>query len=203
MFYSGILEYLCWDLPWTLKGEFDPIDLRNSFWPIVKRLKGKGAAHNSERDAYTLFANKQSGMLLDTGGIDQGVFLSKESSPISFSNVTAYLESTFFALNGRHVVVVASEDIWKISAAAGEDVPAVKYKNPGNSSRIPEGMETAICKIGHGEECCVFFTAGSDGFSCSKFDSVVARSILDRKSRNELKAGRIGNCRNIGREDRE
>ena len=45
----------------------------------------------------------------------------------------------------------------------------------------------------------MFFIAGGGGFECQKFNSYIARGLLDRYGKGTMRASRIGNCKIVGR----
>jgi len=74
----------------------------------------------------------------------------------------------------------------------------LKYTGDGNSCKIPDDKVREICKIGE-VDCCIFCTVGGNGFNCEKFNSYLSRVLLDRHSKGDMRASRIGNCKITGR----
>ena len=199
----GKLEYLGWQRPWDVGG----LDVSARFWDVAESLQGRRAEHTYHRDGYTLRANPEATRELRHGGRGQGAGLFGVDGAFAFTSVASYLEWALCALNGRTVSV--SHDpgsVFWIEAAAFEEVPGVRYFGDGNMARLdpadPEAFRR-VCKPGAGADCCIFMTAGADGISCAKFSGGMARHLLDRKAAGAMSAGRIGNCRNVGREGAE
>ncbi|KQU96478.1 hypothetical protein [Devosia sp. Root105] len=199
---SGRLEYLSWDRPWKV-GE---LDAAPHFWDVAESLQNIRAEHAYHRDGYTLRANPEAVTELRHGGRGNGAGLFNADGRFGFSNVAAYLEWSLCALNGRTVnLIVSPSTIFSIEAAAFEEVPEVRFFGEGNMSRgSPDAAPNdefvkRVCQPGSAD-CCIFLTAGADGFSCAKFSGSTARLLLDRKAEGTMRASRIGNCRIVGRE---
>lgn len=201
---SGKLEYLGWDRPWMV-GERDVSRL---FWETAACLKDRLATQTYSRDGYALTADPLAGMKLEHEGRGSRPGLFKEDGSFGFTNVAAYLEMALWRLNGRTVnVMCAPEAVFSIEAAAFEQVPEVRYYDGNMSRGSPDAgpndeFVRRVCKPST-VDCCIFLTAGADGFACAKFSGWLTQSLLDRKAEGTLRATRIGNCRNIGREGME
>lgn len=195
--YSGLLKFISWGKPWTVTGPDGEYDMREGFWQVADALKDKTCAVEQVRDKFHLFFDLAGLTDLEFKTRGEGIMLVSDTG---FSNVASYLELTLQALNGRQVIVNLSSFGFRIDAAPGEDVPSVKYYGDGNMSRVPKGMEVAVCKMGQGAECCIFLTGSARGFECAKFDGAGTNFFLHRHAEGKMNAGRIGNCKNIGRE---
>ena len=89
----------------------------------------------------------------------------------------------------------------KFVADASEQVFGV-YFTDGNSCEVPSDAEKTFCKAGQ-HDCCIFLSAGTGGFHCEKFNSPLARMLLDRLAKGAIRASRIGNCALLGRKECE
>ena len=113
-----------------------------------------------------------------------------------------YDETGFQMINGRNIRMeyeIGGSGL-AISADPEEKVFGL-YFTDDNSCKIPPGKEKEVCKIGEGTDCCIFLSAGSKGFACEKFDSFIARNVLDRLAKGTINAKRIGNCALLGRKE--
>lgn len=81
-------------------------------------------------------------------------------------------------------------------------VLGVYLTGDGNSGEIPHGAEETVCRVNQADEC-IFLVRGRGGFICKKFESVIARVLLDDLAKGRIPAGRIGNCAVVGRKDRQ
>lgn len=54
------------------------------------------------------------------------------------------------------------------------------------------GFVQSTCKLGKGEDCCRYLTAGLKGFNCEKFSSL--KEILDAKVYNNSMVAKGDNC---------
>ena len=119
------------------------------------------------------------------------------------SNVHVCLDEALGWLSGRLVEIEIEDGKQvKFSADASEEVFGVYFTGEGNSCKIPNGAVKAVCKIGQ-RDCCIFLSAGADGFNCEKFNSPMVRMLLDRLAKGTMRASRIGNCALLGRKKRE
>ncbi|MFA5154549.1 MAG: hypothetical protein WC554_18540, partial [Clostridia bacterium] len=108
----------------------------------------------------------------------------------------AYVPDILQRLNGMQVIVEFDNEYISICHDETETVYEINYTE-GNSCKIPDDKVKELCKIGE-VGCCIFVTVGSNGFMCEKFSST-ARTLLDRYSKGNMRASRIGNCKIIGR----
>jgi hypothetical protein len=203
---KGRLEYLRWDCPWTitpvgeLTAELGPVDISPLFWAFAQRHKDKLCSHHQDRASYELKADTASEFNLEFEKVGWGIGLFMTEQRFGFSNVAAYLESTFCRLNARHVIFEPRDDSFKIWADPEHQVFGVKYHGSGNYAQVPEGKEREICKVGT-TDACLFAMCGAGGFECAKFSGPTARLLLDRKVKGTIRATRIGDCECTGRVD--
>ena len=199
---KGRLLYMWWfNLPWKLVTADGEIDL----WPIINKfftsLNGKRANHEQALDSYTLSADESSKLQFNYVQ-GQYVFLEK-SEGFGMSNVQAYLDMTLCWLSGR-LVEIEIEDGKQVRfvADASEEVFGV-YFTDNNSCEVPSGAEKTVCKAGQ-HDCCIFLSVDEGSFYCEKFNSLLARMLLDRLAKGNVRASRIiGNCALLGRKERE
>jgi hypothetical protein len=195
---EGRLEYLGWRRPWNIETRGNKIDLSVEFWKVASALKDTPSAMEYQRDLIGIAADPASPFNLEYNVEGEGVIISRREG-FGFSSVVYHCESIFCALNGREVIVAIEEAGFKVFANPQEVVPSVKFYGDGNMSRIRPGDERAVCGVATGDAC-IFLTASAKGFECAKFSSF-ARHLLDRKAEGTIRATRIGNCRNVGREE--
>lgn len=194
--FTGVLRFATMDRSWCVHENGIDFDTCDGFWSVAEALKDKECSMECKRDYFSLDLDISSTRTLYLNRETHNVVIGDDRS---FSNAGYYLETTLQALNGRKVIAKFSSFGFRIEAAPDDDAPAVKFFD-GNSSRIPAGMEQAICKVGQGKECCIFMTMTAKGYVCEKFNPPTARYLLNRLAKGEMNAGRIGNCKNIGRE---
>lgn len=199
---KGRLQYLGWfHRPWKIITDEGETDL----WPIMdsflSSLAGERASHRRGTEDYALFADPNSGYRL-TYEPDKLVLL-ETADESGMLNVHAYLDEVLVWLSGRMVEIEIDETEKSFKAAAdpAEQVFGVYFTGDGNSCGIPDGAERTVCKMGEGKETCIFLSFGSGGFYCEKFSGSTARLLLDRLAEGTIKAGRIGNCAVLGREE--
>ena len=198
---KGVLLYTGWsNLPWKLVTDDGEIDL----WPIIDKflmsLNGKCANHQEACDGYTLSADEASEFQFKY--IPGEYVLLEKPEGFGMSNVHVYLDTALGWLSGR-LVEIEIEDGKRVKfvADASEQVFGV-YFTDGNSCEVPSDAEKTVCKAGQ-HDCCIFLSAGADGFHCEKFNSPLARMLLDRLAKGTIRASRIGNCALLGRKGRE
>lgn len=196
--YKGKLLFMGWfNLPWKLMTDDSEVDLQ----PIVNKffasLKGKRATHNQTSESYTLSADKSSEFQFQY--IPDEYIVLKKPKGFGMSNVHAYLENALVWFSGRMVKIeIETGKRIKFMADESEDVFGVYFAGAGNSCEVPSGTEETICKIGQ-PDCCIFLSITSGGFSCEKFNGPLARMLLDRLAKGNIRASRIGNCKILGR----
>lgn len=199
---KGRLLYMGWfNLPWKLVTEEGEIDL----WPIMDKflisLNGKRANHEQTRDGYTLLMDESSEF--EFKYIPGEYILLEKTEGFGGFNVQAYLDTVLGWLSGRRVEIeIEDGEQVKFIADTSEDVFGVYFFSDGNSCEVPRGAEKTICKIGQ-HDCCIFLSIDTRGFNCEKFNSPMARILLDRLAKGTTNASRIGNCALLGRKKRE
>jgi hypothetical protein len=114
------------------------------------------------------------------------------------SNVGVYLEDACQRMNARRVCVSAFPYKIDIRTIEPDDVDLDLVYTDSNSCAVPDGKLKPVCRPGT-TEACIFLTCGAGGFTCEKFNSPMARLLLDRFEKGEMRATRIGNCRLVGR----
>lgn len=195
---EGRLLYRGWfNLPWKLVTADGEIDLWPTIHEFLASLNGKRANHERTRDGYMLSVDESSEFRLEyaTG---QYVLLQKTES-FGMSNVHAYLDDALGWLSGRLVKVeIENGKQIKFTADKSEKVFGVYFTGEGNSCKVSSNTVETVCKIGQ-HDCCIFLSAGADGFHCEKFNSPLARMLLDRLAKGTIRASRIGNCAILGR----
>lgn len=198
---NGRLLYMGWfNLPWKLVTDEGEIDL----WPVIEKfltsLNGKRANHNNERDGYALFVDEASEFKFKY--IPWEYVLLEKPEGFWGSNVYIYLNTVLGWLSGRMVKIEIEDGKQiKFTADKSEEVYGVYFVGAGNSCKVPSGAEKDICRTGQ-RDCCIFLSISSvDGFNCEKFNSQLARMLLDRLAKGNIHASRIGNCALIGRKE--
>jgi len=195
---KGRLLYMGWfNMPWKLVTNTGQIDL----WPIIGKflasINGKRAGQNQTHDSYTLSIDKSSKYKFKY--VPNEFVILEKNKGLGFSNVYAYLDTTLCWLSGRLVEIEIDDGKqMKVSADTSESVFGVYFVGDGNSCEVPCGIEKTVCKAGQ-HNCCIFLTIGADGFRCEKFNTPMARVLLDRLAKDTMRASRIGNCDVVGR----
>jgi hypothetical protein len=200
--FKGRLLYMGWfNVPWKLMMESGEIDL----WPVIDKffvsLNGKRANHDQARDGYTLSVDENSELQFNY--IPGEYVLLEKPEGFGMSNVHAYLDNALIWLSGRMVEIEIEEGKQiKFTADKDKEVYGVYFVGDGNSCEVPIGAEKTVCKIKQ-HDCCIFLSVGADGFHCEKFSGSTARMFLDRLSKGDIRASRIGSCTILGRKERE
>lgn len=127
------------------------------------------------------------------------IILINADGSFGMSNIGAHLPDMLQRLNGMSVITTFTDNGFEIKQDPSEEVYGLYYTR-NNCCKIPEEDVKRICKPGE-KNCCIFLSIGSDGFECLKFDTPSARMILDRYSKGEIRASRIGNCKILGRKE--
>lgn len=199
---KGRLLYMGWfHRPWRLVTADGEIDL----WPIIDRflvsLNGKHAGHQRMHDGYVLSAEKTSRFQFVYVPGDSAVL--ENTGVFEWSNVHAYLDDVLVWLSGRMVEIeIEDGERVEIAADVSEGVYGVYFVGDGRACEVPSGAEQTVCKIGQ-HDCCIFVSMGAAGFHCEKFSGPLARMLLDRLAKGDIRASRIGDCANLGRKERE
>ena len=197
---QGKLEFISlWDKI-KLTTETDEIDLRDYYFKLFDHLNGKKTRMTHGMNSIEFSADENADRIIDylNDGERIGISLRSEDKS-SASNIGHYLPSTLQTLNGRNVVVSFTDSSIKISNNPDENVMGLYYTDD-NTCKIPDEKVKEVCKIGT-RDCCIFLSAGAKGFSCLKFDTPSARMLLDRYSKKEMNASRIGDCKILGRKE--
>ena len=177
------------------------IDLREPLFNLLERLNGCNATMETKINSFELGFDENSDKHIDYKNDGENISIiinTKDNS--SWSNIGAYLPNTLQSLNGREILIDLSNDFIKITNNPDEDVFGVYYTH-NNSCHVDFDNVTKICEVGTSNTC-IFLCAGSDGFSCEKFNSPTARLLLDRHYKGTMNATRIGNCAILGRKEK-
>jgi hypothetical protein len=156
---------------------------------------------NTTMDSIVICADNTSNRVItyenDTNGML--IMLTNADGSFGMSNIHAYLSDMLQRLNGQNINVSVDDKGITIAHDPEEKLFGVYYTRC-NCCKISEDTVKSVCKIGT-SDCCIFTSVGSDGFECLKFDSSTARMLLDRFSKKEMNASRIGNCAILGRNE--
>lgn len=196
---KGKLEFISLFQPINLFVEGKTIDLGKIYFSLFEKLNGVKSSMNEVRDVFEICADENSEKTIQYENDENGILIILKNKDFGWSNIGAYLPNALQSLNGRQVVVEILDNGIKISNNPDEKVFGVSYTR-NNSCGINDDDAKSICKIGE-SDCCIFCSVGSDGFECLKFDSFLARHLLDRHSKKDMRASRIGDCKNIGRKE--
>jgi hypothetical protein len=196
----------------TLKGKlrfislFEPImvgdiDLRDYYFELFKTLNGVKSKMDYSMNSIEISADENSDKVVKYENNENGILILLNNADGSFgmSNIGAYLPDMLQRLNGMKVIASITGNSIKITNDLKEKVFEIYYTR-NNCCKIPDDKIKTVCKIGE-KDCCIFICAGSDGFECLKFDSPSARMLLDRYSKKDMRASRIGNCKIVGRKE--
>lgn len=200
---EGKIEFLgWWNRPWRLTtDDGKEFDLWTFFENLFQKLNNKPTSMKEEMESFTLFTDEKSDSdLIFEDRSDSCAVLLKNRERFGFSNLIAFLEDTFHRINGRKIIVKIEYQKISFAAVPMEGIFGL-YFTEGNSCRIPEGKENKICKIGQGAETCIFTSISGRGFMCEKFNSYMARMLLDRLAKGNINARRVGNCALLGRKE--
>ncbi|MFH1990630.1 MAG: hypothetical protein ABIJ19_02125 [Patescibacteria group bacterium] len=204
---KGRLRFLGWGhKPWLLSDENDQqIDIWPYFERVLTSLNGKSAKMEwigkKSLSGISFKLDKSSEFKVEFKVGVATAMVKKEG--IGWSNIIAYVENALQAINGRQVIVkIRNNYSFFIEADPTEKVFGLYYTH-NNSCSIPNHEAMEICQIGKGVHSCIFASVTGDGFECQKFDSPMARMILDRMARSMISARRIGSCAILGRATRE
>lgn len=195
---KGKLEFISIFKPIRLISEDSEIDLRKYYFDLFEKLNGKKSKMNYHMNDIEICSDDNSEYVIKYENDNNGILIILDKiNEFGFSNIKAYLSDMLQRLNGRCVIVTASENSIKIISDPSEEVFGLYYTN-SNNCKIPDDKIKSLCKIGE-EDCCIFCCVGSNGFECLKFNSPSARMLLGRYSRNDINATKIGNCAILGR----
>jgi hypothetical protein len=206
---KGKLEFISFWSPIRLDVGTMELDLRDDYFRVFKNLNGKKATMDCGMNHIRIFADDAS---------DRVVYFEIKKDPINpyndkilmilnnveggwgMSNLGSYAPDILQRLNGMQVIVEYDDESISIKHDESEKVFELNYTHI-NSCKIPDNKVKEICKIGE-SDCCIFVTAGSNGFMCEKFN-YMASGLLERYSKGTMRASRIGNCKIVGRIDAE
>jgi hypothetical protein len=196
----------------TLKGKlqfislFEPImigdiDFREYYFKLFEKLNGKKTKMEYSMNSIEIIADENSDKVVKYENDENGILILLNNVDGSFgmSNIGAYLPEMLQRLNGMKVIANITDNGINITNDTKEKVFGIYYTR-NNCCKIPDDKIKTVCKIGE-KDCCIFISAGPDGFECLKFDSPSARMLLDRYSKKNMKANRIGNCKILGRKE--
>lgn len=204
---KGKLEFISLWNPIRLDIGTTELDLRTDYFRIFTNLNGKKASMSGEMNGIKIFADETSDRVMnfeiekDTINSHNDkilMILKNDGKEWGFSNLGAYIPDILQRLNGMHVIVEYDDKSISICHDETEKVYELNYTHI-NSCKIPDDKVKEICKIGE-SDCCIFVTAGSNGFMCEKFN-YMASLLLERYSQGTMRASRIGNCKIVGRID--
>jgi hypothetical protein len=174
-------------------------DLRNTCWKVFTALNGCPASMKNAMNEIEVSEDLESKRIMEFEMKDGGILIALTEGSIGFSNVSAYLSDMLERLNSMQIIVTVGEKSIKFEHDTTQSVHEVNYSD-GNSCKLTDKEIHDVCKIGQGKDCCIFLSAGAKGFMCEKFN-YMAVQFLDRYSKNDMNAGRIGNCKIVGRKE--
>jgi hypothetical protein len=179
----------------------DEIDLREYYFKLFEKLNGEKSKMDYSMNSIEISADENSDKVIkyENDKNDILILLNNADGSFGMSNIGAYLPDILQRLNGMKVIASITDNSIKITNDPKEKVFGIYYTR-NNCCKIPNDKINTVCKIGQ-EDCCIFICAGSDGFECLKFDSPSARMLLDRYSKKDMRASRIGNCKILGRNE--
>jgi len=197
--FEGELQFISlWHPIKLIEIDGKELDLRDTCWKVFTALNGCKASMKYAMNEIEILEDSESKQIMEFKMEDDGILIALIEGRIGFSNVSAYLSDMLGRLNSMQVIVSVGEKNIKFEHDTTQKVFEINYTD-GNSCKIPDDKIHEVCKIGEGEDCCIFLTASSKGFMCQKFNSLMAQQFLDRHSKGDMNAGRIGNCKIIGR----
>ena len=197
---KGKLEFISFWNPIKLITESEELDLRDEYFQVLENLNGKSASIDYHMNNITIHADKNSeyDIKFEKDDLkDTILMILDKRNNFGFSNLNAYIPDMFQRLNGMQVIVTVNDQSIGIEHDETEKVFELKYTH-NNSCKVSDDKVKEICKIGK-NDCCIFCTAGSNGFMCEKFNSHMASHLLNRFSEGTMRANRIGNCKIVGR----
>lgn len=203
---KGILTFISFWHPINLETKDGEIDLRVQIFELFEELNGKKTSMTCGMNNLTINADEESKYVMkflrDTENGGETILMILDiPDDFGFSNIGAYLPNTLQRLNGMQVIVEVDDKSISFNHDNNEKVHEIKYSD-NNSCHISNDDAKNICKIGQ-KDCCIFLTASGNGFNCEKFNSHMARIFLDRHAEGTMNATRIGNCKIVGRIEKE
>jgi len=199
---KGKLTFISFWHPINIETEDGDVDLRIQIFGLFEDLNGQNCSMTYGMNNISIGTDIDSKYVMkflrDTeNGGETILIILDVPDEFGMQNIGAYLPDTLQRLNGMQVIVEVDDDSISFRHDEDEIVNEVNYTH-NNSCRISEEDIKTICKIGQ-EDCCIFLTAGGNGFNCEKFNAGMARLLLDRHAEGTMNASRIGNCKIIGR----
>ena len=195
--FKGELQFISLCHPIKLiEIDGNELDIRDTIWKVFTALNGCQASMKNAMNEIEISEDLESKRIMEFEMKDGGILIAL-TEHIGFSNVNAYLSDMLQRLNSMEIIVTVGEKSIKFEHDTTQKVFEINYTD-GNSCKIPEDKLHEVCKIGEGKDCCIFLSAGSKGFMCEKF-GFFGQTLLDRYSKGNMSAGRIGNCKIIGR----
>jgi hypothetical protein len=204
---KGKLRFISFWHPINLETKDGHVDLRVQIFGTFNSLNGKKANMIYGMNNITILADEDSEYELEfenkSGEIELGkndtlsMILRKSGGQWGMSNIGSYLPDILQRLNSMQVIVEVDENSISFKHDETEEVYKINYTQ-NNSCQIPDDDVKKICKIGE-DDCCIFCSAGGNGFMCQKFNSNMASILLDRHIEGTMRASRIGNCMIVGR----
>ena len=196
--FKGELQFISlWHPIKLIEIDGKELDLRDTIWKVFTALNGCPASMKNAMNEIEVHEDLASKRIMGFEMKDGGILIALTEGKIGFSNVNAYLTGMLERLNSMEVIVSVGEKSIKFEHDTTQSVHEINYTD-GNSCKISENELHETCKIGEGEDCCIFLSAGTKGFMCEKF-GFLGRTLLDRYSKGEMSAGRVGNCKIVGR----
>jgi hypothetical protein len=175
------------------------VDLRDYIFEVFNKLNGQKTSMLYSMDHIEIKKDDDSKYQMKFEHDDDSTLMILDViGEFGFSNIGAYLPDMLQRLNGRNVLITATDDGIKIEDGPNnENTFGVRYTN-SNLCKISTDKVKEICKIGE-EDCCVFCIASGKGFECAKFDTYMCRNLLGRIEEKSIRATRIGDCKLLGR----
>ncbi|MBU6370798.1 MAG: hypothetical protein KGH93_03070 [Patescibacteria group bacterium] len=197
---NGRLEFLGLLTGCAVSTEKGKTDLMAEIESLLARLNGKQVSQEfKDGRGYKIFSDDTTDEKLKHESVPE-YRLALLVGPTGGVNIYAYLELSLMALNGRSVNAEITDTSFEIAGDPSEKVHGVHFTD-GNSCAVSEETRESVCKMGK-PGCCIFLAYSPEGFACQKFNSPIARVILERHAEGRMRASRIGNCAILGRKEK-
>jgi hypothetical protein len=200
--FNGKLGFISFLDTIKLERENGIVDLREAYFQVFNSLNGKKCSMDGKMNSLKILADENSDrvMKFERNEKEDTILMLLEIPEPGWgmSNLGAYVPSMLERLNGMQVIVKYDNESISVEHDETEKVFEIKYTGDGNSCKVEDDKVKEICKPGQ-VDACIFLSAGPEGFECQKFNSPMARVLLDRYSNKIMRASRIGNCKIIGR----
>lgn len=197
---EGELQFLSlWHPIKLLDIDCKEFDLREIMWQVFRTLNGCPASMTGGMNEIDIHEDLESKRIMEFKMEGDGILIALTEGNRGFTNLSAYLTDMLERLNSMEVIVTVGEKSIRFEHDTTQSVHELNYTD-GNSCKLTDKEIHEVCKIGQGEDCCIFMSAGSKGFMCEKF-GFFGRTLLDRYSKGDMNAGRVGNCKIVGRTD--